>query len=63
MSNIYAQIIAGIEQMNAPPARSVNQILNNPARLMYDFKVQQPRDKVKLNLTVGIIEEILNDTN
>ncbi len=69
MTDIYAKLVAGIEEMQLgiPPEaygtlpRSVLNILNNPARLAYDFKVQQARDKVKFNLTLQIVEEILSE--
>jgi len=86
MTDIYAQLVAGIEEMqlSIPPEaigidpepmyiqqygrglrickpRSVSDILNNPARLAYDFKVQQARDRAKLNLTLQIVEGILSE--
>lgn len=38
---------------------SVNQILNNPARLAYEFKLNQERSAIRLRLTLQIIEDIL----
>jgi hypothetical protein len=43
------------------PPRSVSQILKNPARLAYEFKIEQERDTVRFNLTMILIEAVLNE--